>query len=78
MAQVLPGVWLRLCDHKRDDLTKKTLNIPKLNDLVVIRKVTLILPYYMNGPIFPGVTVDATRYKNSDQKNLALTWVNIL
>ena len=28
-------------------------------------KSDLILPYYMHGPGFSGVTVDATRHKNS-------------
>ena len=44
---------------------KKTPRLPEINRSSSYPKSDLILLYFMHGLVFPGATVDATRYKNS-------------
>ena len=65
MAQLLPSNRLQLCEHKKQELTKKSKTYPKSADLKITRKSTLTYPMRNLAQILPGVTTDVANHKNS-------------
>ena len=65
MAELLPSNRLRLCEHKKQELTKKSRTYAKSVDLKITPKGTLTYAMRYEAQILPGVTADVANHKNS-------------